>query len=131
MTNGRALATAAVGLLAMVGAVAPAPVSAAPGAITEYDLSPGFNVPRDITTGRDGNMWFTELVGNRIGRVTRSGAITEFPLPPGHRGPFIINPGPLQSLWFTEIDAGRIGRITYTGAVTEYPLPDPGSGPLG
>jgi len=73
MKNRRAVVIVAVALLA-AGALAPAPVGAAPGAITEYDLSPGFNVPRDITTGRDGNMWFTELVGDRIGRIRSGGS---------------------------------------------------------
>ena len=25
--------------------------------------------PREITAGPDGNIWFTELMGNRIGRL--------------------------------------------------------------
>src|SRR5262249_36967893 len=36
----------------------------------------------DITVGPDGNLWFTERTGNKIGRITRTGVITgEFPVP--------------------------------------------------
>ena len=34
--------------------------------------------PRAITAGADGNLWFTEPSGNRIGRISPSGAVTEF-----------------------------------------------------
>ena len=32
----------------------------------------------DITAGPDGNLWFTEFDGNRIGRITPLGVVTEF-----------------------------------------------------
>jgi virginiamycin B lyase len=39
------------------------------GAITEYSgVSPG-SEPACIVAGPDGNMWFTEYRGNRMGRV--------------------------------------------------------------
>ena len=31
-----------------------------------------------ITAGPDGNLWFTERSGNRIGRITTAGVVTEF-----------------------------------------------------
>ena len=34
--------------------------------------------PFEITAGPDGNLWFTENVGNRIGRITPAGVVTEF-----------------------------------------------------
>ena len=37
------------------------------------------SVPLGIAAGPDGNLWFTELDGNRIGRITPGGAVTEFP----------------------------------------------------
>jgi len=42
--------------------------------------------PFGITAGPDGALWFTELVGNRIGRITTGEAVSEFPsgLPPGN-----------------------------------------------
>jgi virginiamycin B lyase len=29
----------------------------------------------------DGNLWFTELTGDKIGRITPAGSINEFPVP--------------------------------------------------
>src|SRR5258706_3213666 len=37
--------------------------------------------PTAITVGPDGNLWFTEGSGRKIGRITRSGTITEFAIP--------------------------------------------------
>jgi len=77
--------------------------------------------PFAITAGPDGALWFTELSGNRIGRISPGGQIQEMALPSGAR-PYTITSGPDGALWFTEAGAGRIGRITIAGAVTEYPI---------
>ena len=37
--------------------------------------------PWGIAAGPDGNLWFTEEVGDKIGRITPVGAVTEFPVP--------------------------------------------------
>src|SRR2546427_10548116 len=37
--------------------------------------------PTSIIAGRDGNLWFTERFGNKIGRITPAGGITAVPLP--------------------------------------------------
>src|SRR5690349_5756341 len=47
--------------------------------ITEFPLTR--LAPQGITVGPDNAIWFTELLGNKIGRLDpRSGSITEFPL---------------------------------------------------
>jgi streptogramin lyase len=49
------------------------------GVVTEYSSGITLSaVPQGITTGADGNLWFTEQVGNRIGRITTAGVVTEF-----------------------------------------------------
>jgi hypothetical protein len=71
--------------------------------------------PSQITTGPDGNLWFTENAnGGRIGRITPAGTITEFTNGlTADSGPEAIAAGPDGNLWFTENnDPGRIGRIT-------------------
>ena len=85
--------------------------------------------PFEITPGPDGNMWFTELGANKIGKITRTGKITEFPLASG-AGPSGIVAGPDGNLWFTEEFGNKIGRITKAGVVTEFPL-TAGAYPLG
>lgn len=47
--------------------------------ITEY--SAGITAgayPYGITAGPDGNLWFTEEQGNRIGKITPGGVVTEY-----------------------------------------------------
>ena len=84
-----------------------------------------------IVAGPDGNLWFTELNGNKIGRITPAGAITEFPLPTPDSNPVVITPGPDGNLWFAEINAGKVARITTSGVVTEFTPPSAGAQPAG
>src|SRR5204863_9528577 len=37
--------------------------------------------PRGITASPEGAVWFAEMTGNRIGRITPDGKITELPVP--------------------------------------------------
>ena len=37
------------------------------------------SAPSGITAGPDGNLWFTEFDGSRIGRITPAGVASEFP----------------------------------------------------
>ena len=81
-----------------------------------------------ITTGPDGNLWFTE--SGMIGRMTPSGTISEFPLP-SNTQPGSITVGPDNALWFVETMSdpttknlsSKIGRITPTGTIKEFSLP--------
>lgn len=96
-----------------------------PLAITEY--SQGLTTPLPyagiayIAPGPDGNMWFTEQDGNRIGRITPAGVITEFSagMSAGAR-PRRLAAGPDGAMWFTEEGLQRIGRITMNGVITEF-----------
>ena len=95
------------------------------------DVNPinGNSDPQVITVGPDGNLWFTEEHGNRIGRITPTGTITEFTLPLPAWGvwanlipnnPFGITTGSDGNLWFTEEGCCRVGRITPAGAITTF-----------
>ncbi len=79
--------------------------------------------PFDIVSGPDGALWFTEPMGNKIGRITTSGVITEFSIPTAGGEPTGITAGPDGALWFVELTGHKIGRITITGGITEYPVP--------
>jgi len=88
-----------------------------------------------ITTGPDGNLWFTlgafprpsssrpPFYGAAIARVTPAGEVTVFPLADESSGPNGIITGPDGNLWFAEFHAQKIGRSTPTGQITEFPLP--------
>ena len=46
------------------------------GTITEYPIPTSNSNPYAITAGPDGNLWFTELYGNKIRKITPGGTIT-------------------------------------------------------
>src|SRR5437667_256048 len=98
---------------------------------SEYPVPTTNSQPEYITSGPDGNLWFTENLGNKIGRITTGGVITEYAIPTGGSYPEGIAAGPDGNLWFTENGRNKIGRITTGGAITEYPVPTAFSGPVG
>ena len=78
-------------------------------------------VPQGITSGPDGNIWFTENIRNAVVRLTPSGAFTFFTVPTPGANPSGITTGPDGALWFTEFNGNQIGRIDpSTGAITEF-----------
>src|SRR6266545_8133390 len=97
--------------------------------ITEFALPAGGN-PSGITTGPDGNVWFTvpdlQHYGGSIGRITPGGVLTPFSrLNPA---PSFIVTGPDGNLWFTQDDRcddgfASIGRMTPAGVLTQFPQP--------
>ena len=89
--------------------------------ITEFPLPNGGAEPGSIAAGPDGNLWFTEFRGNRIGRITTAGVVSEFTIPTPDSAPLDIAAGPDGALWFTEDLACKVGRITIAGAITEFP----------
>src|SRR6266478_1473060 len=114
----RCLSMALVMLYA-AGAVAPA----AAQNITEFPVPTTASEPLGITAGPDGALWFTENIGNKIGRITTAGAFTEFTVPTTSSHPIGITTGPDGALWFTELQSTKIGRITTAGAFTEFTVP--------
>jgi streptogramin lyase len=86
----------------------------------------------EITTGSDGNLWFTTASGV-IGRFNpTTHALTNFLLSSTNQGPPAgITTGPDGKMWFTEGIGNKIGMIDpATGVVSEFALPTPGSHPL-
>jgi RHS repeat-associated protein len=87
----------------------------------EYSLPTG-SEPFGVTTGPDGNMWFTDEGTSKVGKTTTSGTITEYALPAGSE-PHGIVTGPDTNLWFAARGTSKIGKITTAGSITEYALP--------
>jgi streptogramin lyase len=105
----------------------------AAGSVTAF--SPAI-LPRGITAGPDGNLWYVQTgTANKIGRITPGGTITNFPIPTANSEPEDITAGPDGNLWFTETEGSKIGRITTAGHITEFPFTprcgDYGCGPIG
>lgn len=110
--------------------VAPILQDAAVPAINELPDSTLGGPAREITTGPDGNLWFT--AANAIGTINpTTHALAGFVVPTVGSGPQGITSGPDGNVWFTEYNANKIGSINpTTHTITEYPLPG-GEGPYG
>lgn len=48
---------------------------------TEYALKTTDAFPFNLALDKQGNVWFTEIFGQKIGEITTSGNLTEFPIP--------------------------------------------------
>ena len=87
--------------------------------------------PFRITTGTDGNLWYTSSANDRIGRITPAGVITTFADPAGSSStdnPYDITTGPDGNIWYTT-GGNRIGRlepgnIDITASITTFGDPD-------
>jgi virginiamycin B lyase len=84
-----------------------------------------------MTATPNGDIWFTEGDGNRIGRFS-GGALTMYSIPTDHTAPRELVAGSDGNIWFAQNGSHSIGRLeTLTGTVTEFPTPTDGSGPYG
>jgi streptogramin lyase len=109
----------------LIGRITPA------GALEGWAIPTAGGKPAGITTGPDGNVWFTEENANNIGRITPSGAISEFHVT-GGGNPHGIAPGPNGEVWFTVPGGNKIGRIPPSGSpITLTQIPTPNSQPNG
>jgi virginiamycin B lyase len=85
----------------------------------------GSIVPNGITSGPDGNLWFTESLRDAIVKLTPEGRFTFYPIPIPEGGlaaePSGITVGPDGALWFAEFHGNNIGRIDpKKGTITEF-----------
>jgi streptogramin lyase len=109
------------------------PVSAGGGGtgavVKEYLPLPPGSQPYAIALGPDGNMWFTEIGTNKVGRFAPPAnlndpiSIQRFDLPaPGQ--PQAIAAGPDGSMWITQTGGAKIVRMNLAGQVTgEFSIP--------
>jgi virginiamycin B lyase len=57
--------------------------------------------PYRLTAAPDGGLWFGELYGNKIGRMSLTGAFSEFPIPTPESWPSGVAVAPDATVWFT------------------------------
>ncbi len=83
--------------------------------------------PHDPLATRDGAIWWTGQLANKLGRLDpKTGAIREYTLKSPHRAPHGLTEDKDGNFWFTGNNIGVIGKLDpKTGITTEYPLPDP------
>ena len=94
------------------------------GPITEIPISAP---AADITSGPDGNLWYTVETDNEIGMIDpATGAVSEFAVPTPNSDLTNITTGSDGNLWFVESSVDQIGSINpATHAISEFSVPIP------
>ena len=92
------------------------------GTMTLYTLPQATAWPYGITRGPDGNLWFTEVNGNRIGKITPSGMTTEYQIPTANSMPRGITTGPDHNLWFVESAGNKIAKLAINPTPAAVPV---------
>jgi len=98
--------------------------------VTEFAVPTAGSEPFGIAAGPDGNLWFTEGSGNKVGRITTAGVITEFAIPTAGSFPFGIAAGPDGALWFVEHFSNKILRPSKGNCLASRPARTATSGSL-
>lgn len=90
------------------------------------------STPKAITISSDGNVWYTDDVNHRIGRLQPlSKEITEWSLPSTSSYPRGISAVSDRSIWFVEVGANNISNLNpFTNEVTEWSIPTSNSHPI-
>jgi len=123
-----------VGLLLVGGGVTR---TAKAESIFEYTTPTADSSPAGLDFDSQGNLWFAEINGNRIGRLTpaevkagTSKGIVEYELPHANSKPQYLIVSRDDSVWFSETAGNRIGRLdSASGTIKEYDIPTPNSEP--
>ena len=80
--------------------------------------------PFGLLMDSEGNLWFSELRGDKIGVIRSDGSINEFELPQPFSGPAGLTFDTDGKIWFTEAFGGRIGILDpVTGTIKEIEPP--------
>jgi streptogramin lyase len=83
------------------------------GKIAEYTVPSPHCGPAGMTAGPDGQLWFVENLGNRLGEFDAStGTFTEYAIPSRNSSPVRITADAYGNVWFTEANANKIGEFT-------------------
>ncbi|MFL5626374.1 MAG: hypothetical protein ACJ788_12350 [Ktedonobacteraceae bacterium] len=89
------------------------------------------SAPNDIALDSHGNVWFTELNADSLGKLdTRTGQIQQFPLA-GQKSvqkldPYGVTVDPQGMIWFTQSINDHVGRLDpSTGKIRFFAMPGP------
>lgn len=105
--------------------------------ILEYLVPTAESSPAGLAVDAEGHIWFTEMNGDKIGRLDPAEAkpgtakgIIEYDLPRPYSEPNDIMVARSGMIWFSEMGGNRIGRLDpATGKITEYSIPTAKSEP--
>lgn len=102
------------------------------GVVTEYAL-PAQAFPVGLAIDNGGNIWFSDIRRNKIGRLDpRTRNVRDYDIPTAESWPFFIVITPDGHLWFSERLGNNIGRLNpTTGRIDEFPVPTKHAQPAG
>ncbi|HYT34123.1 MAG TPA: hypothetical protein VEL69_03750 [Ktedonobacteraceae bacterium] len=89
------------------------------------------SAPNDIALDTHGNLWFTELNADALGKLDpRTGQIQQYPIASDKSvqklNPYGITVDTRGKVWFTEASSNHIGRLDpATGAISFFTMPGP------
>lgn len=92
-----------------------------------WDVPTQGSRPHDPLATKDGAIWWTGQLANKLGRVdVKTNTIREYTLKTPYTAPHGLAEDKDGNIWFTGNNLGLIGKLDpKTGITTEYPLPDP------
>ena len=92
-----------------------------------WDVPTPGSRPHDPLAAKDGAIWYTGQMTNKLGRVDpKTGTVKEYPLKTPNTGPHGLVEDKDGNVWFTGNHGSLIGKLDpKTGNVTEYKMPDP------
>lgn len=96
--------------------------------ITQFDIPTQRAMPHNVTFSGQGEVWFSERNGNKIGRLDpQTGQFKEFPIPSGLDRPTPTMVDKKGMVWWGTGDT--LGRLDpHSGEMKQYALPRKGSG---
>ena len=105
--------------------------------IFEYPTPTTASSPAGLDFDSKGNLWFVEINGNKIGKLTpsevapgTSKGIVEYELPHKNSKPQYLMVSRDDTVWFSEMGGNRIGRLDQASKkIQEYDIPTPNSEP--
>lgn len=86
------------------------------------------SAPNDLAFDKQGNIWFTELNADALGRLdVGTGHVQQYPLSADKSvqklNPYGVTVDPTGMVWFTEASGNQIGRLDpATGSIRTFPL---------
>jgi virginiamycin B lyase len=120
----------AIVVASTLAGLAAAPAAALTPTVTHYPTDSALSGPNAIAAGPDGGIWFTELNGRAIGRMTVEGTQTLHTLIPGASGPYSITAGSDGAMWFVAQGPSIVGRIDSSGGILTKALANPTANPF-
>ncbi len=122
-----------VAMAGAIGAVAAfmAVTAGAQANITEFGVPTSGSQPTNLAIDSSGNVLFTELSANKIGKMDPNGNFQEFDVGTSASQPWGIAVDSTGRAWFTEAQGNKIGNMTSSGQMGQDNIPTGSSQPRG